>query len=181
MYEAPAATEPATLKGPRVILRPAVPGEAPLLAERIATDPDASPWWGTNAEKITEWLEDPNATLYIIEVDGADSGVIMYEEETDPDYRYASIDITMFAPLVGGGFGTEALRVLAHHLFTECGHHRLQIDPAASNARAIRAYEKVGFHRVGVVRDYERGPDGQWRDALLMDMLAGELVEHPAT
>ena len=30
---------------------------------------------------------------------------------------------------------------------------------AAANHRAIRCYEKVGFRRVGVLRQYERGPD----------------------
>jgi aminoglycoside 6'-N-acetyltransferase len=33
----------------------------------------------------------------------------------------------------------------------------------------------VGFRPVGVMRRYERGPDGVWHDGLLMDMLAGEL------
>ena len=70
--------------------------------------------------------------------------------------------------------GAEAIRVLARHLFEERGHHRLTIDPAADNAAAIRAYEKVGFRRVGVMRLYERGPDGDWHDGLLMDMLREE-------
>ena len=30
---------------------------------------------------------------------------------------------------------------------------------------------------VGVLRAYERAPDGSWRDGLLMDLLADELVE----
>jgi aminoglycoside 6'-N-acetyltransferase len=38
----------------------------------------------------------------------------------------------------------------------------------------------VGFRRVGVLREYERGPDGMWHDGLLMDMLTGELVEPSA-
>jgi aminoglycoside 6'-N-acetyltransferase len=33
----------------------------------------------------------------------------------------------------------------------------------------------VGFRRVGIMRKYERGPDGVWRDGLLMDMLEEEL------
>lgn len=37
--------------------------------------------------------------------------------------------------------------VLARHLFDERGHHRLVIDPAAANTRAIRAYERGGFSR----------------------------------
>jgi aminoglycoside 6'-N-acetyltransferase len=56
----------------------------------------------------------------------------------------------------------------------------LTIDPAADNEAAIKAYEKVGFGRVGIMRAYERGPDGTWHDGLLMDMLAEELVEDPA-
>ena len=52
------------------------------------------------------------------------------------------------------------------------GHHRLTIDPAAHNARAIKAYSRVGFKPVGVMRQYERGLDGAWHDGLLMDLLA---------
>ncbi len=64
---------------------------------------------------------------------------------------------------------------LARYLIDERGHHRLTIDPAADNAAAIRAYEKVGFRRVGIMREYERGPDGTWHDGLLLDMLKEEL------
>jgi aminoglycoside 6'-N-acetyltransferase len=49
------------------------------------------------------------------------------------------------------------------------------IDPAAANTRAIAAYAKVGFRPVGVMRKYERGPDGTWHDGLLMDLLREEL------
>ena len=50
------------------------------------------------------------------------------------------------------------------------------IDPAAHNERAIRCYEKVGFKRVGVMREYWRDPEGVWRDGLLLDLLADELT-----
>jgi aminoglycoside 6'-N-acetyltransferase len=64
---------------------------------------------------------------------------------------------------------------LARHLVRDRGHHRLVIDPAAENERAIRAFERVGFRRVGVQRKVELAEDGSWRDGLLMDMLAEEL------
>lgn len=76
----------------------------------------------------------------------------------------------------GQGFGPEAIRVLARHLLAVRGHHRLTIDPAADNTRAIKAYERVGFKPVGVMRQYERGPDGTWHDGLLMELLADELT-----
>ncbi len=53
--------------------------------------------------------------------------------------------------------------------------------PAAANAAAIRAYEKVGFHPVGVMRRYERGADGTLHDGRLMDLLAEELVREHGT
>ena len=67
------------------------------------------------------------------------------------------------------------MRTLARHLFEERGHHRVTIDPAAANDRAIRSYERVGFRRVGVMRRYWRDPAGEWQDGLLLDLLAGEL------
>jgi len=69
------------------------------------------------------------------------------------------------------------LATLARHIIVEHGHHRVVIDPAADNAAAIRCYSKVGFRPVGIMRRYERGPDGTWHDGLLMDLLADELNE----
>lgn len=68
------------------------------------------------------------------------------------------------------------MATLARHLFVEHGHHRIEIDPAADDAAAIRCSTKVGFRPVGVTRRSERGPDGTWHDGLLMDLLADELV-----
>jgi aminoglycoside 6'-N-acetyltransferase len=76
----------------------------------------------------------------------------------------------------GRGLGTDAVRTLSRYLICERGHHRLMIDPAADNAAAIRSYTKVGFRQVGIMRRYERGPDGTWHDGLLMDLLADELT-----
>ena len=56
----------------------------------------------------------------------------------------------------GRGIGTEAVRRVVRLLIDERGHHRITIDPAAENAAAIRAYEKVGFRPVGIMRGYER-------------------------
>ena len=75
----------------------------------------------------------------------------------------------------GHGLGPDAIRTVARDLFERRGHHRLTVDPAADNDRAIRAYEKVGFRRVGRLRRYQRFPDGSWRDGLLMELLAEEM------
>jgi aminoglycoside 6'-N-acetyltransferase len=90
-------------------------------------------------------------------------------------YRHASLDIAIATEHQGKGLGPEALRLAIRWLVEERQHHRFTIDPAAGNERAIRAYARLGFKPVGVLRAYERGADGTWHDNLLMDLLADEL------
>jgi aminoglycoside 6'-N-acetyltransferase len=166
----------AVLRGERVTLRPATGSDADRLAE-ILREPAASRWWGEyDAARVkAELLEPPDTVVFAVEADGELIGLVMYAEEVDPDYRHAGIDVTLTASRHGQGLGTETLRLLARHLFEERGHHRLVIDPAAANERAIRAYERVGFRPVGVMRRYERSPDGSWHDGLLMELLDSDL------
>ena len=91
-------------------------------------------------------------------------------------YRHAGIDIYLGGGFQGHGAGRQAVALLAAYLFAQRGHHRITIDPAAANQRAIRCYAAVGFRLVGVMRQYERGRDGQFHDGLLMDLLRDELV-----
>lgn len=163
------------LRGERVTLRPVAADDVERLAD-ILSEPTVARWWGMQSAEASarELLEDDESVVLVIEVGREVAGGIQYHEETDPDYRHAGIDVFLGEAFQGSGLGTEALRLVARHLFDERGHHRLTIDPAAANDRAIRAYERIGFRPVGVMRLYERGPDG-WHDGLLMDMLAGEL------
>ena len=101
--------------------------------------------------------------------------MIIFSEEPDPYYRHASLDIALNTGCAGQGLGTDTLRTLCRHLFTERGHHQITIDPAVANERAIAVYHKVGFRDVGVMRAHEKGADGSWHDNLLMDMLEDDL------
>jgi aminoglycoside 6'-N-acetyltransferase len=162
------------LRGERVLLRPGRPEDADRLFQ-IRNEPEVARRWGgadIEEEIREEFIEADSG--FVIETDGEVVGAIQYHEENEPMYRHAGIDIFLTTSRHGEGLGTEALRVLARHLFEERGHHRLTIDPAADNAAAIRAYEKAGFRAVGIMRNYERGPDGVWHDGLLMDMLREE-------
>ena len=165
-----------TLRGDHVLLRPPVAGELDAMADAMAVDAEASPWWSDDAEKIRRWFADPDYPVLVIDEDGRPVGIVGYEEELDPDYHSASVDITLLECSVGRALGPEALRLLIGWLFSERGHHRVTIDPAVANARAVRAYTKVGFRPIGVARRYERGPDGEWHDNLLMDVLAEEFT-----
>ena len=126
-------------------------------------------------------IEDDEAFYFAVEWSGSLAGVIAYSEEDDPMYRHAAIDIALAERFQGRGIGPDAIRTLASHLFDGRGHHRLTIDPAAHNERAIRCYEKVGFKRVGVMHEYWLDPEGVWRDGLLLDLLASELAADEAS
>jgi aminoglycoside 6'-N-acetyltransferase len=162
------------LRGKRALLRPGRPEDADRLVQ-IRSEAEVTRRWGNVdiEEEIGErFIEAEDG--FVIEVDGEVVGAIQYHEENDPMYRHAGIDIFLTTSRHGQGLGTEAIRLLARYLFEERGHHRLTIDPAADNVAAIRAYEKAGFRGVGIMRKYERGPDGVWHDGLLMDMLEEE-------
>jgi aminoglycoside 6'-N-acetyltransferase len=134
-------------------------------------------WWGPHdeAQLQDELLDDPRVESLTIELAGEVIGLVEVCEEDEPQYRHAGLDITLRGDLLGRRLGRESLRVVIDHLVHERGHHRLTIDPAIANERAIRCYEAVGFRPVGVMRRHERAPDGTWRDSLLMDLLADEL------
>jgi aminoglycoside 6'-N-acetyltransferase len=165
------------LRGERVQLRRGRGGDVDRLTE-IRSEAEVSRWWGDfePEEIIDEFIDADGA--FVIEVEGEVVGAIQYAEENDPMYRHAGIDLFVTSSRRGQGLGADAIRVLARHLFEDRGHHRLTIDPAADNHVAIRVYERVGFRKVGVMRQYEQTPDGIWRDGLLMEMLKHELLEN---
>ncbi|HJP89135.1 MAG TPA: GNAT family N-acetyltransferase [Candidatus Limnocylindrales bacterium] len=165
-----------TLAGDRVTLRPMRQSDRASIIE-LLEDPSIAAIWDTRgAEHSADELlaGDANFTVWAIEVEGEFAGSIQASEEADPDYRRAGIDIFVSTRFQDRGLGTDALRTLVRYLIDIRGHHRLTIDPAASNTRAIRSYEKVGFKPVGIMRRYERGKDGSFHDGLLMDLLADD-------
>jgi aminoglycoside 6'-N-acetyltransferase len=163
------------LVGERIGLRPLVEADVPALAQMLAL-PSVARWWGrVTEEDVRAMLSDGQVATFAVVLDGAVVGLVQYHEETDPDYRHAGIDVGIHPDVQGRGIGTDAVRTMARYLVEERGHHRLTIDPAVDNEIAIACYRKVGFRPVGIMRRYERTPDGDWRDGLLMELLAEQL------
>jgi len=165
------------LRGEHVVLRPLGVEDAPRLAE-LAADPEVARWWPDlrEPELVKKAKGTRDARAFAVLLDDEPIGLVQYHEERDSEYRHAGIDLFLGTPYLGRGLGTDTVRTIARHLIDDRGHHRLTIDPVAHNARAIRSYEKVGFRRVGILREYQRDPDGTWRDGLLLDLLARDLT-----
>jgi aminoglycoside 6'-N-acetyltransferase len=166
------------LRGERVTLRPLTPHDVPRLAE-LGNDPEVARWWpNITTEKLVSMAEGrDDVTAFTVEVGGDVIGLAQIWEELESDHRHAGIDLFLASDHQGHGLGTDTVRTLTRHLVRDLGHHRVVIDPAVDNARAIRCYERVGFRRVGVMRRYERGGHGAWHDNLLLDLLADEIED----
>jgi len=103
-------------------------------------------------------------------------GYAQWWEDKSPLYRHAGVDLFLDPAVHGRGLGTETLRKLCTQLVDEHGFHRIVIDPEVENEVAIASFKKVGFRPVGVMRRYIRDRPDVWKDGLLMDLLADELV-----
>jgi aminoglycoside 6'-N-acetyltransferase len=155
-------------------LRPLIPEDVDEL-RRIHALPEVARWWDLPAEGFP-LSDDPESVRRAVVVAGRVVGLVQFWEETDPRYRHACLDIFLDPAVHGRGIGTEAVRRVTRELIEKRGHHRVTIDPATANFAAIRAYEKAGFRRVGILRCCERDAGGEaWHDGLLM-----ELVSPPA-
>ncbi len=168
----PAQTE---LRGDRVRLRPVVRADVPTL-RAFLDEPEVGRWWPPPPAHEDFPFDEPELVVLTIEVDGAVAGLVQFAEELEPDYRHASVDVVLGSAFHGRGLGPDAVGTVVRHLILDRGHHRITIDPAVANARAVAAYRRVGFRDVGVLREHELDhATGTWRDGLLMDLLARDL------
>ena len=171
------------LRGSRIVLRPVTESDLPRLMEILREPAVAARWSEPDDESDRRLLagddadESERITTYAIVLGEAVIGWIAGWEKLVADCRHAGIDLFLATAHQGNGFGPEAIRLVCRFLVEERGHHRITIDPAADNVHAIRAYEKVGFRRVGIMRRYERGADGTYHDGMLLDLLPEDLID----
>jgi RimJ/RimL family protein N-acetyltransferase len=69
--------------------------------------------------------------------------------EIDIRTRRARLGISLGAPYVGQGMGTEALALFLEYYFTDYGFDIMALDVAAFNQRAVNCYERLGFRIIG--------------------------------
>jgi aminoglycoside 6'-N-acetyltransferase len=161
--------------GDRVVVRSVSDADLPSLEAVMSCPGVRQWWWDFDIGEFAVQLRDDDVRPLVVEHAEDVVGYMQYAEQDSRQYHFASIDLALHDRHQGLGYGSDAVRVLARYLFATLGHHRVTIDPAVANERAIRCYERVGFRRVGVMRQYERGADGAWHDGLLMELLASDL------
>jgi RimJ/RimL family protein N-acetyltransferase len=96
----------------------------------------------------------------------------------DPKNRDYKLAIIIARPFWGHGFGREMVEFITRYAFRELGVHRISLQVAAANLRAIKCYETAGFKHEGRLRQANFANES-WSDELLMGMLREDLPKSP--
>lgn len=110
--------------------------------------------------------------LYIFETDGVARGMFKL---IPLEYRTSHIaylgGVAIHPDYSGAGLGSQMLlEIIA--LGREMGLHRIELSTATINEKAIRLYEKSGFQKEGVLRDYcWLKSEGRYIDEVMMSYL----------
>lgn len=123
--------------------------------------------------------EEKKAEFSVVTLDGAELvgsaglwGIDMFN-------RLAHIGVGLRPAYHGKGLGTDTVGVLCHYAFVVLGLHRLQVDTSSGNHAMLRAAERNGFVREGVLRQ-NVWCLGDFADEVLMGLLADEWTERHA-
>jgi RimJ/RimL family protein N-acetyltransferase len=103
-------------------------------------------------------------------------GIARIEDVTLPHNR-AEVGISIYNPeRRGKGYGTDAMLVLLRVGFHILGLNSIYLDTMEDNDRSIQVYEKIGFKRVGLLRETEF-MNGAHKGLLIMDILRKEFIK----
>ncbi|HEX4059466.1 MAG TPA: GNAT family protein [Streptosporangiaceae bacterium] len=86
---------------------------------------------------------------------------------------HAEAGISLLPEARGRGVGTAAVRLLVEFGFVRCNLRRIHLQAIASNAGALRSYEKAGFQVEGRLREHA-WVRGRYEDIVLMAILRSE-------
>ncbi|MFB7472697.1 GNAT family N-acetyltransferase [Kitasatospora sp. NPDC056184] len=91
----------------------------------------------------------------------------------DTHNRTAHVGLGLLPSTRGKGYGTDVVAALCHYGFVVRGLQRLQIETLADNTAMLRAAERNGFVREGVLRS-SAWVLGAFLDQVLLGLLAEE-------
>lgn len=172
------------IRGEKIILRVFRPEDADPLWDSMGNE-EFNKLTGTHATFTREMIDNYVAKQMLGDDDSRASFIIALPDDSsavgevvindvDHDNKSANIRIAFFSEAdVSKGYGTDAMRLMVDYGFKHMGLHRIELGVYAFNPRAIRAYEKVGFKREGVLRDALLW-DGEYTDSIVMSILEHE-------
>ncbi|WP_370944766.1 GNAT family N-acetyltransferase [Amycolatopsis sp. cg5] len=111
---------------------------------------------------------------FAITVDGVFAGQITVGNVIRASLRSAWVGYWVSSKIVRGGVATAAVALVADHVFTVGGLHRLEATVRPENTPSLRVLAKAGFREEGLFRRY-LDVAGGWRDHLCFAITAEEI------
>ncbi|MGA5281757.1 GNAT family N-acetyltransferase [Streptomyces griseoincarnatus] len=170
------------LKGTRVGLRARHDDDIPVLRTELYNDvvnaarAEGRPWRPVTAKDPQLSVDSPPENLApfsVVELEGDTLIGTANLWGIDTHNRNAHIGIGLLSAARGKGYGTDVVAALCYYGFAVRGLQRLQIDTLADNEGMIRAAERNGFVREGVLRK-SAWVLGEFMDEVVLGLLAGE-------
>jgi RimJ/RimL family protein N-acetyltransferase len=91
-----------------------------------------------------------------------------------PTFRTAEISIIIGVKKSrGNGYGTEAINLIVNHAFTRMNLNRLQAGTVVKNVGSIRAFEKAGFQKEGILKQVYYC-EGEYQDIVIMGLIKSD-------
>lgn len=97
----------------------------------------------------------------------------------DNHHRSAHVGLGLLPASCGKGHSTDVVAVMCPYGFVVRGLHRLQIETLSDNTAILRAAERNGFVREGVLRSTS-WVMGEFLDDVLLGLLAENWTPGPA-
>ncbi|MEV6966930.1 GNAT family protein [Hamadaea sp. NPDC051192] len=169
------------LTGGKVGLRARHEDDLPILRTELFNDvvnaarADGSPWRpiapGSTDRRLV--VDDNNQSVVPFSVVELAGGTLVGTATLwgiDNHHRSAHIGLGLLPAARGKGYGTDVVSVLCYYGFAVRGLHRLQIETLVDNAGMLRAAERNGFVREGVLRS-SAWVLGEFLDEVLLGLL----------
>ena len=140
---------------------------------------DVLPAYPKTEAALAQWLEDMHKATdaFLFAVRSLDNDELIGYVELDGilwTHRVSGVSIAIGeAKYRGQGYGYEVMQLVLRFAFDELNLHRVQLTVFSYNERAIALYEKLGFQREGVYREYLQR-DGKRYDMYLYGLLRSE-------
>jgi len=177
------------IEGEKVALVPIKPEEKEAFY-KLATESYGSKFWYDEKQKVKrtkekffqDWYEgyfDINllekGQCFWIVVNGEKIGQVN-NNKIDLENKRVELDIIIGAKEnMGKEYGSDALKTLIKYLFKNFNINKIWIAARVNNPRAIRAYEKAGFKKEGVLRE-EDYFEGKFVDCIRFGILRKEFL-----
>ena len=169
-----------------ISLRRPEPDDVPALYTQ-KNDPDVSAHLGGFSRgyavsDIRDWVETrrthPDDLVWVI-ADSSSNACLGHAGLYRIDHRVRSAELAIMIGAKdrwGRGIGTSVTTAVLGYGFHWLNLNRIQLTVLATNSRAMRLYESVGFRREGVLRESQY-QDGCYVSVVLMSVLRSEFPD----